>query len=109
MSTIFNLYSLAVVLAAILDIAANLMLARSEGFRKWAYGLGALLLVALAFSCLAFAVRGMDLSVAYALWGGFGVLGTAFGGWIFLGQKLKPCAYLGMILLITGMSVLQLL
>lgn len=99
---------LAVVAAAGLDIAANLMLSKSEGFTRKGFSFGALLLVGLAFSCLAVAVRGMDLSVAYSLWGGFGILGTALGGWFLLGQRLRTSAWLGMAMLIGGMTIIQL-
>lgn len=97
----------AVALAAALEVVANLLLSKSEGFTRRRFGIGALVLVGLAFTCLAYAVRGMDLAVAYALWGGFGVLGTSLGGWALLGQRLRPTAWLGMALLIIGMGVLH--
>lgn len=106
--SIYLLSLLAVLTAAGLDIAANLLLARSEGFRRRLPGLGALALVGLAFCVLSLAVRHMDLAVAYALWGGFGILGTSIGGWLLLGQRLRPSAWLGMALLIGGMVVLHL-
>ena len=43
---------LLVALAAALDIAANVMLAKSCGFKKRLWGVIALLLVGLAFFCL---------------------------------------------------------
>ncbi len=98
---------LAVVVAAILDVAANLLLARSDGFRRRLWGIGALVMVGLAFSALAVAVRGLDLAVAYAMWGGFGILGTSLGGWFFFGQKLKPIAWLGIALLAGGLAILH--
>lgn len=108
MDAIFNFFMLAVVVSAALDVAANLMLARSDGFRKRKYALLALLLVGLAFTSLAYALRGLDLAVAYALWGGFGVLGTSLGGWLLFGQRLKISAWLGIVLLLGGMGLLRL-
>ena len=111
MSSFFSLSLLAVIVAALLDIVANLLLAKSQGFRRKFIGfasLGALVMVGLAFCSLSLAVRHMDLAVAYAMWGGFGILGTSIGGWLLLGQRLKPCAWLGMVLLIGGMTVLKL-
>lgn len=109
MSPAAHLLSLsAVLVAAGLDIAANLLLARSDGFRRKLPGLGALVMAGLAFVALSVAVRHMDLAVAYALWGGFGILGTSAGGWILFGQRLRPVAWLGMTLLIGGMVVLRL-
>ena len=98
----------AVILAAALEVAANLMLSKSDGFARWRFGILALVLVGMAFTCLAYAVRGMDLAVAYALWGGFGILGTSVGGWALLGQRLRPSAWAGMALLIAGMGLLHL-
>lgn len=98
----------AVMLAAALEVAANLVLSKSEGFTRLHYGIFSLCLVGLAFTCLAYAVRGMDLAVAYALWGGFGILGTSLGGWAFLGQRLHRSAWLGMLMLIGGMALLRL-
>lgn len=101
-------YLAAVILAAVLDVAANIMLARSEGFTRRLPAFGALALVALAFTCLAYATRGMDLAVAYAMWGGFGILGTSLGGWALLGQRLTASAWLGMLLLMGGIAALHL-
>ena len=85
--------------AAALDVAANLMLARSDGFKKRLIGIAALALVGLAFYCLSLAVQYMDLAVAYSMWGSLGILGTSLCGWLFLRQRLKPCAFAGMGLL----------
>ena len=49
----------------------------------------------------------MDLAVAYAMWGGFGVLGTSVGGWVLLRQKLNPSAFAGIALLVCGMVLLH--
>ena len=103
-----SLSLLAVIVAALLDIVANLLLAKSQGFRRKFIGFASLGMVGLAFYALSLAVRDMDLAVAYAMWGGFGILGTSIGGWLLLGQRLKPCAWLGMVLLIGGMTVLKL-
>ena len=96
-----------IVLAAALDVAANMLLVRSDSFRRRGVGLLALALVGLAFYCLSLAVCHMDLAVAYAMWGGFGVLGTSLGGWILLRQKLRASAFVGIILLVCGMALLH--
>lgn len=98
---------LLVLAAAMLDVLANLLLARSEGFRRRLPGILALLGVGLAFYCLSLAVRTLDLSVAYAMWGSFGILGTSLGGWLFFRQRLRPCAFAGITLLIAGMILLH--
>ncbi len=57
-------------LAVLLEIAANILLKYSNGFKKILPGMLSLACVLLAFSALSQAVIGIDLSVAYALWGG---------------------------------------
>lgn len=102
-----NWYLLAVLLSALLDTGANLLLARSDGFKRRMLGFLALGMVGLAFVVLSFAVRGLDLAVAYAMWGGFGILGTSLGGWLLFGQNIKACGWAGMVLLIGGMALLH--
>ena len=108
LSAFFSLSLLLVLLAAVLDVLANLLLAKSGGFKRRWLGFFSLVLVGLAFYCLSLAVRHMDLAVAYAMWGSFGILGTSLGGWLFFSQKLRPCAFAGMALLMAGMALLHL-
>ncbi len=103
----FNFSTLMVIVAALLDILANMLLAASGGFRRWQVGLSAIVLVGVAFYCLSVAVRDMDLAVARALWGSFGILGTSLGGWLVFRQKLKPIAFAGIAVLIGGMLLLR--
>ena len=93
MSSFFSLSLLAVIVAALLDIVANLLLAKSQGFRRKFIG---------------FASRDRELAFSHAMLGAFGCRGTSIGCWLLLGQRLKPCAWLGMVLLIGGMTVLKL-
>lgn len=100
-------YLLATIVAAALEVYANIQLAKSDGFKKRKQALFAFIFVALAFSCLAFAVRGIGLAVGYALWGAFGILGTSIGGWLLFGQRLRPSAWAGLVLLMAGIALLQ--
>ena len=79
------------IVAALLDIVANLLLAKSQGFRRMFIGFASLGMVGLAFYALSLAVRDMDLAVAYAMWGGFGIpSGRPSAAGSLLGQRLKP-------------------
>ena len=105
-----NMFSFSVFLilmSAILDIIANILLAKSQGFKNKKLGIIALMLVAIAFGLLSIAVKDLDLAVAYALWGCFGILGTSASGWILLGQRMRPTAFLGIALLICGIILLR--
>lgn len=90
-----------VVLAALIDIAANMALTRSNGFKRKLWGALAILLVLSAFTLLAQAVKEIDLAIAYASWGAIGILGTAIGGALLFKQRLKPIGWVGIAVVIT--------
>ncbi|SQI41177.1 Spermidine export protein MdtI [Leminorella richardii] len=94
-------------LAIVLEIVANVFLKLSNGFKRMGMGLLSLVCVLGAFSALAQAVKGMDLAIAYALWGGFGIAATVAAGWIMFGQRLNRKGWAGLILLLAGMIMLK--
>lgn len=95
-------------LAIVLEITANVFLKFSDGFRRKGYGILSLVAVMAAFSALSQAVKGIDLSVAYALWGGFGIAATLAAGWILFGQRLNRKGWAGLLLLLAGMVMIKL-
>ncbi len=108
MTLLNNLHVAWLALAIVLEIAANILLKYSCGFRRPVYGLGSLMAVLAAFAALAQAVKGIDLSVAYALWGGFGLVATVAAGWILFGQRLNYTGWGGIALLLLGMVLIKL-
>ena len=94
--------------AIVLEILANVLLKFSDGFRRKLYGLMSIAAVLGAFSALSQAVKGIDLSVAYALWGGFGIAATLAAGWVRFGQRLNNKGWMGLILLLAGMIMIKL-
>lgn len=95
-------------LAIVLEVLANLLLKYSDGFRRKDLGLASILCVLAAFTALAQAVKDIDLSLAYAIWGGFGILATVAMGWALFGQRLAGRGWLGLALLLVGMGLLKL-
>lgn len=94
--------------AIVLEIIANIFLKYSDGFRRPLYGVLSLVAVLGAFSALSQAIKGIDLSVAYALWGGFGIAATLAAGWILFGQRLNPKGWIGLLLLVAGLVMIKL-
>lgn len=94
-------------LAIVLEIVANIFLKFSDGFRRKFYGVLSIAAVLGAFSALSQAVKGIDLSVAYALWGAFGIMATLAAGWILFGQRLNNKGWMGLALLIVGMVLIK--
>ena len=99
---------LCLALAAGLDIAANLLLKRSDGFRRPLPGLAALLLVLAAFGLLGVSLQAVPLSVAYAVWGGLGIVGAALLGRKLDGLHFSPAAWAGLALILGSVALLHL-
>lgn len=91
----------------LLDVCANICLKKSEGFKRRTWGAGALLLIVMAFMLLSQAVKTMDLSVAYALWGTVGILLTTGLDVAFYGVRLKGVAVLGIACMVTGIVLIK--
>jgi len=95
-------------LAIVLEVLANLLLKYSDGLRKRWVAAASSVCVLAAFTALAQAVKDIPLSMAYAIWGGFGILATVAMGWALFGQRLAGRGWLGLLLLLGGMGLLKL-
>lgn len=102
-----NYYFGLIILAALLDIGANLLLEKSDGFKHKRFGIPALFMVCLAFTLLAQVTPYMDLTVAYVSWGGMAILGTVLSAWYTLGQKLNWKGWLGIIMIFSAIILLK--
>ncbi|MGG4605647.1 multidrug/spermidine efflux SMR transporter subunit MdtI [Paenalcaligenes sp. Me131] len=94
--------------AILLEVTANIFIKYSDGFKKrWAgfLGIGSILL---SFTALSQAVQGIDLSIAYALWGGTGIFLTTMAGRVFFQQRLNRSGYVGIGFIVLGASILKL-
>lgn len=96
-----------VICSALIDVTANMMVARSDGFRRWRWGAGAIVLVWIAFAMLGQAVRHIDLATAYALWGAIGVIGTATCGRLLFGNRLRAIGWVGIGLVTAAVLLLS--
>lgn len=94
-------------ISIITEITANILLKYSDGFKRPVPSILSLLAVLVAFGALSQAVKGIDLAVAYALWGGFGVIATITAGFILFGQKINCKGWIGIILLVFGMILIK--
>lgn len=95
------------ILAVVLEIIANILLKMSNGFKRYWLGILSLVAVLGAFSSLAQAVKGIELSIAYALWGAFGIIATVAAGWILFNQRLNCKGWGGIVLLLLGMVLIK--
>lgn len=81
-----------------------------DGFRNlpWTLTFGAC--IALSFYCLSTATKTIPVGTAYAVWAGFGAVGTAAVGILFYGEAANPARImlvLGIVACIVGLKVVS--
>lgn len=96
------------VVAVLLEVAANIFIKHCAGWRRKGWGMLGIVSVLASFTALSQAVQGMDLSVAYALWGGAGIVLTTAAGWVFFKQALARRGCAGIVLIVVGVLLLKL-
>ncbi|RDU58481.1 SMR family transporter [Helicobacter sp. MIT 99-5507] len=102
-----SFYFVIIMISAFIDIVANLLLKKSDGFKYKTYGISAILLVIIAFIFLSFALEYVELSIAYSTWGAIGIIGTSLGGYIFYKERLNYVGILGVIVVVCAVILLN--
>lgn len=102
-----KIYFLIIIISAFLDIVANLMLKKSNGFKNKKFGFLAILFAIMAFFLLLYVFEHLPLSIAYSTWGAIGILGTTLGAWIFYKERLNLLGILGVLVVILAVVLLN--
>lgn len=94
--------------AIVLEVIGTTALKASDSFtRLWPTLLMAVSYAG-SFYALTFAMRVIPMGVAYAIWGGLGMVLISLSGLFVFGQKLDAPACLGMGLIVAGVLVINL-
>ncbi len=96
-----------IVMAAALDVGANLLMEKSDGFKHKRFGIPALFMICLAFTLLAQVTPFIDLAVAYVSWGAMAILGTVLSARFLFGQKLNRIGWLGITVIFSAIILLN--
>ncbi len=96
------------VIAIACEVAATSALKAAEGFTRLVPSVIVVAGYVTAIYLLSLTLRTIPVGVAYAIWSGVGVALIAVIGWLFLGQKLDAPAIAGLVLIVTGVVVINL-
>jgi multidrug transporter EmrE-like cation transporter len=95
-------------LAIVAEVVGTLALKASDGFSRWV-PVGVMVVgYGIAFSLLAVTLTSMEVGRAYAVWAGLGTAGAAIGGVLLFGDQLSTMAILGIVIIVSGVVVLNL-
>jgi small multidrug resistance pump len=94
--------------AIVLEICGTTSLKLSEGFTRIGPSGAVIVCYAASFALLSIALRGIDLSIAYALWSGVGTAVVAAIGIIWLGEPAGSWKLASLALIVLGVVGLHL-
>lgn len=95
-------------IAILAEVAGTTALQKSDGFTRLYPSLFVVIGYGIAFFCLSLALRTIPVGIAYAIWSGIGVALIALIAWLFLDQKLDLPAIVGILLIVTGVIIMNL-
>lgn len=94
--------------AIICEVLGTSFLVKSEQFTRITPTLLMALLYGVSFYMLAKTVKTIPLGIAYAIWGGLGIVLTTLVGMVVFKQRLDPAALVGIVMIVGGVVVMNL-
>ena len=97
------------ILAGLAEIGWAIGLKYTDGFTRLWPSVGTALSMVVSVALLGAAVKSLPLGVAYAVWTGIGIAGTAVGSALLLGESLSPAQLICIGLILVGIAGLKFL
>ena len=94
-------------IAIIAEVIATSALKASEGFSKLIPSVIVIVGYGVAFYCLSLVLKTIPVGVAYAVWSGLGIVLISLIGLVAFGQKLDLAAIIGLLLIVSGVVVIN--
>ena len=89
------------------EIFGTTCLKLASGFTKSFYTVGAAIGYPLAFIFFGLSLKNIEVSIAYAIWSGVGIIGTSLLGSLLFNEYLSPTKILFIVLIFVGVMGLN--
>ncbi len=94
-------------IAIVAEVIATLALKASDGFTRWLPSLIVVIGYAIAFYGMSISLKSIPVGIAYAVWAGVGIVLVSLFSWLFYQQTLTGVQWLGIVLIVSGVMVLN--
>jgi small multidrug resistance pump len=94
--------------AIALEVIATSAMAKSDGYTRLWPSVISLVGYGLAFYLLSLVTRTVPVGIVYAVWSGAGIVLVAAAGWLLFGQKLDLPAVIGLVMIVAGVLIINL-
>ena len=102
------LFWLYLLIAILTEVVGTSLLKVSQGLTRLAPTIGMFVLYTISFIFMAFALKKIEVGVAYAIWSGLGTAMIAMIGIVWFRESLNLPKIAGIILIIVGVVLLNL-
>ncbi len=92
----------------IFEVIGTMLIKATDGFTKPVPSLGVIVSYGIAFYVLSHVMKTMPVGIAYAMWGGFGIILVSLMSYVVHKQELDLPAILGIALIVAGVVVINL-
>ncbi|MFV1885090.1 MAG: DMT family transporter [Balneola sp.] len=96
------------IVAIVGEVIATSSLKESNGFTKLWPTVICVVGYSFTFYFLSLAIKEIPMGVAYAVWAGVGIILVAGVGYFYFQQKLDAPAIIGMVLIVSGVLIMNL-
>ena len=93
--------------AILFEVTGTLLLPLSKNFTKPILSIGILTSYSISFYLLTYAVKGIPIAIAYSTWAGVGILLITLFGYVFYHQSLQWQSLIGLVLIVLGVSIVN--
>ena len=90
------------------EIAATSLMKMSYGFTKLLPTIGTLIGYVICFTCFSFALKKIDISIAYAVWSAVGLVVLSVIGVFVFKENINPLKVVSILLIVVGVVGLNL-
>ena len=98
---------LLLIIAILLEVSGTVSMKLSKGFTVLIPSICVFLFYTTSLTTLTFAIKKLDVSMAYAIWSGVGIVLIATIGWFRFRQTLDTPAIVGLGLIIVGVVIIN--
>ncbi len=94
--------------AILFEVAGTISMKLSAGFTKLVPSVLIFVCYAIAFTLVTFAIRKIEISVAYTIWAGMGTALIAMIGIVYFGEQISVIKIVSIVLVLIGVAGLKL-
>lgn len=102
------MHYLELALAIIAELIGTNLMKLSDGFSKLWFSVGTLAAYGFCFFFLALSLKGIKLNIAYATWGGAGIVLATLVSYFFFHESVSGMQIFGIALIVVGVVIANL-